>query len=106
MKRRIPAPADAARLLAAAVLVALALGLLPALVYADPLDPTWSGGFWEDDDFDSVILLVSSLEVPLPGTPVTCEPTTEVIEVLRPLVLVPPLIERRLGFLRRGPPLA
>ena len=106
MKRRISAPATAARLLAVVVFVALALGLLPALVYADPLDATWCGGFWEDDDFDAVILLVTSLEVPLPATAVLFEPTTEVIAVLRPLVLVPPVVERRLGFLRRGPPLA
>ena len=25
------------------------------LAYADPPDPTWIGGLWDDDDFDSVV---------------------------------------------------
>jgi hypothetical protein len=35
------------------ILVASILTLTP-LAYADPPDPTWVTGFWDDDDFDNV----------------------------------------------------
>jgi len=38
-------------------LVAALLGLVPA-AYADPPDPTWLGGYWDDDDFDDVVILI------------------------------------------------
>jgi hypothetical protein len=38
-------------------LVAVMLGLVPA-AYADPPDPTWIGGYWDDDDFDNVVVLI------------------------------------------------
>jgi hypothetical protein len=45
-------------------LVALAVvGVLagsPLLAYAGPPDPTWIPGFWDDADFDDVIVRVSS----------------------------------------------
>jgi len=40
--------------LPALLVAALLAGLVPA-AYADPPDPTWIGGFWDDDDFDTVI---------------------------------------------------
>jgi hypothetical protein len=40
-------------------LVAVLVGLVPA-AYADPPDPTWIGGFWDDDDFDYVVLLIGT----------------------------------------------
>jgi hypothetical protein len=45
--------------LCALVLVALLLGLTP-VAYADPPDPTWIGGFWDDDDFDNVAAFIAS----------------------------------------------
>jgi hypothetical protein len=39
-------------------LVAALLALLPA-AYADPPDPTWLGGYWDDDDFDNVVILIA-----------------------------------------------
>jgi hypothetical protein len=48
-------------------LVAALLGLVPA-AYADPPDPTWIGGYWDDDDFDDVvILIVNSCAVEAPA---------------------------------------
>jgi hypothetical protein len=41
------------------VLVGLLVWLTPA-AYADPPDPTWLGGYWDDDDFDSVVAFIAS----------------------------------------------
>ena len=41
------------------VLVALIVGLTPA-AYADPPDPLWIGGYWDDDDFDNVVAFIAS----------------------------------------------
>ncbi len=30
------------------------------MAYADPPDPTWLSGFWDDDDFDNVVGLLTS----------------------------------------------
>jgi len=46
------------RLIAVAVVGALVCGQL--LAYADPPDPTWIAGFWDDADFDDVIIRVTS----------------------------------------------
>ena len=32
----------------------------PLLAYADPPDPTWIGGFWDDADYDDVIIRITS----------------------------------------------
>ena len=42
------------------VLIAIQLGLVPA-AYADPPDPTWLGGYWDDDDFDNVVTLIANI---------------------------------------------
>jgi len=48
-------------------LVAVLLGLVPA-AYADPPDPAWIGGYWDDDDFDAaVILIVNACAVQAPS---------------------------------------
>jgi len=39
-------------------LVCLIAGLTP-LAFADPPDQTWLGGYWDDDDFDDVVVLIS-----------------------------------------------
>ena len=36
------------------------LGVLMALAYASPPDPTYLGGFWDNDDYDDVVILVTS----------------------------------------------
>jgi hypothetical protein len=42
-----------------AVLAILVVGLTP-IAYADPPDPTWLGGYWDDDDYDSVVAFIAS----------------------------------------------
>ena len=41
----------------ALLLVVLIAALAPA-AYADPPDPSWLGGYWDDDDFDNVIVVL------------------------------------------------
>ena len=40
-------------------IVALLVGL-PPTAFADPPDPTWIGGYWDDDDFDNVVNALTS----------------------------------------------
>jgi len=37
-----------------------ALVCVRTLAYADPPDPTWIEGFWEDDDYDDVVFYTTS----------------------------------------------
>ena len=48
-----------ARRLLTVFLITLLVGLAP-VAYADPPDPTWLGGLWEDDDFDTVVAFIAS----------------------------------------------
>jgi hypothetical protein len=43
-----------------AVLLAMLVVTLASIAYADPPDPTWLGGYWGDDDFDSVVAFIAS----------------------------------------------
>lgn len=48
----------------ALLVVGVALALT-SLAYASPPDPTWVGGFWDDGDFDDVVLaIVSASAIP------------------------------------------
>jgi len=68
------------------VFVAFILTLTP-LAHADPPDPTWISGIWDDDDFESVVDYVTSAAGLLPN-PVACD--------LRPIAL--PALLSPLGF--------
>jgi hypothetical protein len=46
------------RLIALAVVGVLACN--PLLAYADPPDPTWIAGFWDNADFDDVVVRITS----------------------------------------------
>ncbi len=89
-----------------ALLLLTVVVALPVCVYADTLDPTWEGGYWEDDDFDTVILLVTNLKASLPVEAPRCDPTSEAIAVVEPEPVSAPVIDRPLPFQRRGPPSA
>jgi len=43
----------------ALLLVVLVAALAP-VAYADPPDPSWMGGLWDDDDFDNVVVFLLS----------------------------------------------
>jgi hypothetical protein len=47
------------RCILGAFLVILIVGLTP-IAYADPPDPSWLGGYWDDDDFDNVVAFIAS----------------------------------------------
>jgi hypothetical protein len=40
-------------------IAAVLIGLTPA-AYADPADPTWIAGYWDDDDFDNAVEFIVS----------------------------------------------
>jgi hypothetical protein len=46
------------RRVAVVVLVALLLALTP-IAHACPTDPTWVGGFYDDNDYDDVVLFIT-----------------------------------------------
>jgi hypothetical protein len=46
-----------ARAAFAVLVVFLFAGLTPA-AYADPPDPIWLAGYWDDDDFDDAIVFI------------------------------------------------
>src|SRR5438093_1191443 len=50
-----------------ALLVLVPLVWLTPLAYASPPDQTWIGGFYDDADFDDVVLLATSLVLALGG---------------------------------------
>jgi hypothetical protein len=62
--------------------VVAALIALPVLAFASPPDPSWLGGWWDDDDFDTVILFITG-HSPAIGSPAGGEPT------LLPLLVMP-----------------
>ena len=52
-----------------ALLIAAVLAGLPSVAFADPPDPTWIGGYWDDDDFDDAVIAItaaSAVEAPPP----------------------------------------
>jgi len=63
--------------------VAAFLFLLPSLTYLEQPDPLWIGGIWDDDDFDAVVVLVKSTEVP-------CDLGQSVFVPLEPCLHAPP----------------
>ena len=46
----------------ALLMVGVLTGLVP-LAHASPLDPTWIAGFYDDADFDDVVLAIVSADV-------------------------------------------
>ncbi len=52
-----------------ALILVSALGVVASLAYASPPDPTWIAGIYDDDDFDDVVLAVTSLHKSLECTP-------------------------------------
>lgn len=64
-------------------LIALLVGLVPA-AYADPPDPTWLGGFWDDDDFDTVVAFIASTVAASAQSDVSAEPSLVWIDSAEP----------------------
>jgi hypothetical protein len=54
------------------VLVVCLLTGLPALAYTDPPDPLWISGYWDDGDFDGVVVFIlgtCAVPVDAPASP-------------------------------------
>jgi hypothetical protein len=49
-----------------AVLFAIVLACLTPFAYATPVDPTWVPGFWDNGDFDDVVLFICGMAGDLP----------------------------------------
>jgi hypothetical protein len=82
-----------ARRVLALFVAALLVGLVPA-AYADPPDPSWIGGFWDDDDFDTVVAYIASTSATLAETGVDAEPSlvwVARVDTASPDFLPPPL---------------
>jgi hypothetical protein len=58
--------------------------LLTPLTYLEQPDPLWIGGVWDDDDFDAVVVLVRSTEVPCDSDQSVFVPWNPVCTLLRP----------------------
>ncbi len=46
------------------VVMSVLAGIVP-LAYASPPDPTWFAGFWDDADFDDVVVAVTNQQAAL-----------------------------------------
>jgi hypothetical protein len=59
-----------------ALLMAVALAALPPIAFGEPPDATWMGGYWDDDDFDSVVnAIVTTFALKDPGCAAVDQPT-------------------------------
>ena len=63
-----------------AISLAAVLCALVPLAYATPPDPTYVGGLWDDDDYDDVVVLVTSS--------IGSSDTHTKSDLIRPVVLV------------------
>jgi hypothetical protein len=40
------------------LIIALLIGVIPT-AYANPPDPSWVAGYWDDDDFDNTVVFIT-----------------------------------------------
>ena len=72
---------------------------------ADPPDPTWIAGFWDDDDQDAAVVAVLSI----PGWVAPADPSFVTFLIIDPLAVIPMRPGIRTSVFAavesRGPPL-
>jgi len=88
-----------------ALLLIPLVGLTP-LAYASPPDQTWIGGFYDDADYDDVVLLAMSLAVALADLTPALAAQPRVVDVLLLLDVEAAPFLARLGAPSRAPPRA
>ena len=84
-----------------------ALMTLTPLAYAEPPDPTWIAGLYDNADYDDVVIALTSAVGAADGTPTPdLAPTAEIIHTLHPTEPSAPASAVRSPYYLRGPPLA
>jgi hypothetical protein len=86
-------------------LLVLLVGLA-SMACADPPDPSWIGGFWNDDDFDTVVAYIASTFAAFAQSDVDVKPCLVWIDsagLTSPVFVRPPL---RSASRPRAPPVA
>ena len=86
------------------LLIALLVGLTPA-AYAYPPDPTWISGFWDDDDFDNIVVIIANASAIDALASVDAPPDLAPVASVEPDPVDPP-VPLRCTFCPRAPPVA
>jgi hypothetical protein len=68
----------------AAILTICVIGALTPLAYADPPDPSWVDGLWDDNDYDNVVVLVLATCAVVAESLIDAAPRWSAIAVLPP----------------------
>jgi len=87
------------------LLLLVPLFWLTSLAYASPPDQTWIGGFYDDADYDDVVLLALSLAVALGDPVLALDARPVVVAILLLLDVRAVLSVVRPGAPSRAPPL-
>jgi len=89
-----------------ALLLLVPLVWLTPLANASPPDQTWIGGFYDDADYDDVVLMATSLVLALGDMAPALAAGLFVVAVLLLIDVEAAPLTMRLGSLSRAPPLA
>jgi len=93
-----------------AVFVALLLALMVAgltpLAQLHPIDPTWFAGFWDDGDFDDVVLIICGIAAELPALPAPPRIARAVVATVRLSEPAKPAFPAVASAFSRAPPRA
>jgi hypothetical protein len=63
------------------------IAVLAPLAYADPPDPSWIDGIWDDDDYDGVVVMVLSASGIVDIALVSCGPVWSTVDSVPPLAV-------------------
>jgi len=70
----------------AVVVVLVAVVALPVLAHASAPDPSWIAGFWDNADYDDVVLAVAGMTAVSHHTPDVPKPLLGVVSAIVPTV--------------------
>jgi len=87
-----------------ALLLALMLAGLTPLARLNPPDPTWFAGFWDNGDFDDVVLLICGIAANLPTPPARPRATREVVATVHLSEPTKPALAAIASASSRAPP--
>ena len=94
-----------ARCLLALLIAALVAGLAPA-AYAEPPDPSWIGGYWDDDDYDTVVVFIANTCATLGSVLVDTQPLWVAVARVEPVDQTGGPVPRRPASRPRAPPVS